>query len=106
MGIGTSKGGFMAERLTLNKIIGDLTGKNSLTTGYFNERWMQDNAIDLASARQQHQAAVTAANGPKLLGELERPEDRDDAEQLDRIEAADEFDEGQLEQWEGYFNRD
>jgi hypothetical protein len=87
------------------KLIEDLTGKSVLTGTYFNSDWHERNAIDIASARLQHQAAVTAANGPKLLGELERPEDRDDAEQLDRIEAADEFDDGQLEQWEGYLNR-
>jgi|ERR1700691_96016 len=87
----------MTERLTQSKLIHDLTGKNSLTTGFFSERWMEENKLDVAAARLQHQRAVTEANGPKVLAELESPEDqnpgeRDDAEQLERIIEADEYD--------------
>jgi hypothetical protein len=79
----------MAERLTLSKVIGDLAGaatKNTLTTAFFNEAWMQENKLDVAMARRQHE------NAKALLLELQQvqsePDDRD--YNLDDVLAADE----------------
>ena len=49
------------ERLTARKLINDLAGKSSLTTAFFNEQWMIDNALDVAAARLQTQRAREAA---------------------------------------------
>jgi hypothetical protein len=57
---------------------GEVVSKTQTGT-FFNEKWYEDNAIDVAAARIQHERAVTAANAPLLLLALEQtpPEERD-----------------------------
>jgi hypothetical protein len=94
------------------------------TGTFFNEQWNKENQLDILLAKEQTRQA-NAARGPELRLELAQtplrrecledgsdcgstlcPLALDDPDQLDRIEAADEFDDGTIEQWEGYFNRD
>ena len=71
----------MAERLTLSKIIRDLTSRPPEPE--FGPEWQARNAIDIAAARMQT-AAARAARGPELslLMVQERPEEREAREQM------------------------
>jgi hypothetical protein len=82
----------MAERLTLSKIIRDLTSRPPEPE--FGPEWQARNAIDIAAARMQT-AAARAARGPELslLMVQERPEEREAREQMEN-DLDDEFEDG------------
>jgi hypothetical protein len=77
------------------------------TGTFFNEQWNKENQLDILLAKEQTRQA-NAARGPELRMELaqDEPDERDDADQLERMEIEDEFDDGTKEAWENYLNRD
>jgi hypothetical protein len=88
----------MADKLTARKLINDLTGKNTLTTRYFDEKWMEENSIDVAAARLQTQKArelrdqfVNAQNAPQLLMELQMVQEQPEEDEGDGREDVEEI---------------
>ncbi len=91
------------ERLTTSKLIRDLSGRPR--EPFFGPEWQERNKQDILLAREQTRKANEAA-APRLLMQMEAPEDTECDYELERTEIEEDFDDGTKEAWENYLNRD